>query len=111
MIKISMLYPFHENAKFDINYYINTHAPMVRKLLGSALKGYEIEQGISGLEPDSKPVYITIAHLYVDSLDEFKTAYGHHIDLIQGDIPNYTDIQPIRQISRVGVRMSQRSIS
>ena len=96
MIKISMLYPFSENARFDIEYYVNTHAPMARKLLGTALKGFEIEHGLSGLEPDSTPAYIAVAHPYVESLDEFKVAYGRNVEAIQGDIPNYTDIPSIR---------------
>lgn len=101
MIKISLRYPFDENRRFDIDYYVNRHAPMARNLMGPALKGFEIEHGISGREPDSKPTHVAIAHLYFDSVDDFKSSYGPHAAEIQSDIPNYTDIQPILQISSV----------
>lgn len=101
MIKISLLYPHDENKRFDIDYYVNTHAPWVRKLMGTALKGFEIEHGVSGLDPNSKPTYVAAAHLYFDSVDDFKSSYGPNAAEIQKDIPNYTDIQPVRQISSV----------
>lgn len=101
MIKISLLYPNDENKRFDIDYYVNTHAPWARKLMGTALKGFEIEHGISDPEPGTKPTYVAAAHLYFDTVDNFKSSYGPNAAAIQNDIPNYTDIQPIRQISNV----------
>jgi hypothetical protein len=43
MIKVSVLYPHKEDFKFDMNYYINSHIPMVGEKLGSALKGVFME--------------------------------------------------------------------
>jgi hypothetical protein len=48
MVKISVLYPNREGTKFDMAYYLNHHIPMVRQLLGSALQGVSVEEGISG---------------------------------------------------------------
>ena len=48
MIKVSVFYPYKEDAKFDMNYYTNSHIPMVGEKLGSALKGASMEQGIGG---------------------------------------------------------------
>ena len=101
MIKISLLYPHDDEKRFDVGYYVNTHAPWARKLMGSALKGFEIEQGVSSLEPGSKPTCIAAAHLYFDTVEDFKSSYGPDAAEIQADIPNYTDIQPVRQVSNV----------
>ena len=70
-------------------------------MLGAALKGYEIEHGLSGREPGSNPTYVAIANLYFDSVEDFKSSYGPNAAEIQSDIPNYTDIQPTMKISRV----------
>ncbi|NJM25975.1 MAG: EthD family reductase [Bacteroidia bacterium] len=35
MIKVSVLYPAQEGATFNMNYYTDTHAPLVVRLLGS----------------------------------------------------------------------------
>lgn len=70
MIKISLRYPYSENGRFDIDYYVNKHAPWARMLMGAALKGFEIEHGVSGREPGSDPTYVAIANLYFDSVDD-----------------------------------------
>ena len=45
--------------------------------------------------------YRVICHLSFDSVDAFQTAFGANAPQIMGDIPNYTDIQPMVQISEV----------
>jgi len=35
MIKVSVLYPNPENARFDTAYYLHHHIPMVREVLGT----------------------------------------------------------------------------
>ena len=64
MIKVSVLYPNNEGSKFDMNYYCNTHIPMVREKLGKVCKGVAVEQGVSGATPGSRPAFIAMGHLY-----------------------------------------------
>ena len=101
MIKISLRYPYYEKGRFDFDDFINRHAPWARRLMGPALKGFEIERGTSGREPASNPNPIAIANLYFDTVDDFRSSYGQNAAEIQDDIPNYTDIQPTMQISQV----------
>jgi hypothetical protein len=42
MIKVDVFYP--QSKKFDWDYYINKHTPMLRKLMGLALKKVAIER-------------------------------------------------------------------
>lgn len=101
MIKVSVFYPNEEGKKFDMDYYLNNHVPMVQQKLGAALKGGAVEQGLGGAEPGSPATYIAMGHLYFDSVEAFQTAFGPHAEAIMGDVPNYTDIQPTIQISEV----------
>ncbi len=101
MIKVSVLYPNSETTKFDMDYYLAHHMPLVQKLLGSALRGVFVEQGLSGAQADSSPAYIAMGHLLFDSLQEYQTSFGPHAPAIVGDIPNYTNSQPTIQISEV----------
>ena len=103
MIKVSVFYPNEEGKKFDMEYYCNKHIPMVQQKLGAALKGGAVEQGLGGVEPGSRATYIAMGHLYFDSVEAFQTAFGPHAESIMGDIPNYTDIQPLIQISEVKI--------
>jgi len=103
MIKVSVFSPERAGSKFDMDYYCNTHIPMVREKLGAACKGAAVEQGMSGATPGSRPGFIAMGHLYFKSVEEFQTALGPHAEAIMADIPNYTDIQPTIQISEVKV--------
>ena len=101
MIKVSVLYPNNEGAKFDMAYYLNKHIPMVKEKLGAACKGAAVEAGLSGAAPGTRATYIAMGHLYFDTVDAFQTAFGPHTQAIMGDIPNYTNTQPTIQISEV----------
>jgi uncharacterized protein (TIGR02118 family) len=101
MIKVSVLYPNGTNNKFDMNYYLAKHIPMVKQKLGSACKGLAVDQGITGGAPDAPAAYVAMAHLTFDSLEAFQKAFGPHAEAIMGDVPNYTNSQPTVQISQI----------
>ena len=66
MIKVSVFYPNQEGSKFDMDYYCNSHMPMVRQKLGAACKGAAVEQGIAGATQGSRPAFIAMGHLYFE---------------------------------------------
>lgn len=101
MIKVAILYPTEEGGTFDMDYYATRHMPLVARLFGESLKLYEIEKGISGRTPDDPIPYVAIGYLYFDDLAAYQNAFGPNADEIRSDIPNYTNIVPIIQISKV----------
>jgi uncharacterized protein (TIGR02118 family) len=101
MIKVGVFYPKKEGGKFDMKYYLEKHIPMVRQKLGGALKGVAVEQGLSGGMPGAPITYQVIAHLTFDSVEAFQSAFGPHANSVMADLPNYTDVQPIVQVSEV----------
>lgn len=104
MIKVSVLYPHISEEKFDIDYYINVHMPMVREKLGAALKGMAVEHGISGPSSKLAPTYVCMGHMLFDSIDAYKAAFMPLAAEIMADSPNYTKVKPVVQISEI--RMS-----
>ncbi len=101
MIKVSAIYPNGEGKKFDMDYYCNTHIPKISGLLGDTLKGVTVEKGLSGVAPGSPSPYAVIGNLYFSSLEEFGKAFELITDKIIGDVPKFTNIQPIIQVSEV----------
>ena len=101
MIKVTILYPNAEGKTFDMDYYSNKHMPMVAELLGDSLKHLEIDKGIAGRGPEESIPYLAIGYLYFDKLSAYQNSFGPHAEKIVGDIPNYTNIQPVVQISEV----------
>src|SRR5262245_10649161 len=101
MINVNVLYPNKDGSKFDMNYYLSTHIPMVKRLMGSALKGCVVEQGLGGAAPGTKADFSVLCHLKFDSVEAFQKAFGPHAAEIGGDIKNYSSEQPIIQLSDV----------
>ena len=95
MIKVTVAYPNEEGKKFDMDYYVNKHIPMLACLLtpGGLIRG-EVEKGISGTDPNSPPMYVAVACLYFSAVEEVHAVFSTHGRAIMGDIPNYTDIKP-----------------
>jgi uncharacterized protein (TIGR02118 family) len=100
-IKVSILYAQADGKSFDMDYYSNKHMPMVAELFGDALVQYEIDKGITGRTTDEPLPYIAIGTFYFDTLEEYERVFRLNAEQILGDIPNYTDIQPLVQISEV----------
>ncbi|MBF0458996.1 MAG: EthD family reductase [Nitrospirae bacterium] len=103
MIEVSILYPNSEGSRFDLDYYCTKHMPMSIRLLGEALRGVTVEQGLSGGLPGSKAAYVAIARLRFDSTEAFYAAFVPHAEVLQGDIQNYTDVEPVIQISDIKI--------
>jgi uncharacterized protein (TIGR02118 family) len=94
---VNVTYPNKEGAKFDFEYYLAKHVPMVSALLG---KEIEVNKGIG--TPNGAPVpFLCIARIWIDSLEEFTAAMAQHGGKIMGDIPNYTNVTPVLQIEEV----------
>jgi len=103
MIKVSVMYPHQSGARFDHAYYRDRHLPLVKARLGDACRSYTIDKGLAGGAPGSPATYVAMCHIFVDSVEAFQKGFGAHAAEIMGDIPNYTDIQPVVQISEVVV--------
>ena len=100
-IKVSVLYPNHENKSFNMDYYCNKHVPMVAGLLGDAVIGASVEKGLGGGAPDTPAEYVAMGNLYFSTMESFQNSFGPHAETIMGDIPNYTNIEPVIQVSEV----------
>src|SRR5260221_2334360 len=99
MIKVSVLYPGGEGKTFDWNYYSGKHVPMVKNLLGDSVKVISIDKGIAGRTPGSPATYVAMFHMYFKTITAYQNSFGPNAEKIIKDIPNYTNIQPLVQIS------------
>jgi uncharacterized protein (TIGR02118 family) len=99
MIRTTLLYPNHNGARFDFEYYQNKHLPMVKARLGAALKHLSIDKGIAGSAPNAPAPFLVLAHMRFNSVAEFQQAMAPHLEFIMKDVPNFTDIVPVPMIS------------
>jgi uncharacterized protein (TIGR02118 family) len=101
MIKVAILYPNGEGKTFDMDYYEKKHMPMVAGFLGKNLKFYEIDNGISGRTPTEKVPFLAIGYFYINDVAEYNKAIAQNRDAVISDFKNYTNVQPVVQISEV----------
>ena len=103
VIKVSTFYPNGEGKTFDMEYYIRKHIPMALGLLGDGVELGAIEMGISGSKPGTPPAYLVMSHIYFDTIEDFEKAFRPNEAEIMSDMPNYTNCEPIIQVSEVTV--------
>lgn len=103
MFNISTIYPRQHGGHFDFNYYLNTHMPLSIELLSRArgFRGVSVERGVEIAQPPVSSSYVAMCHYYFDTLEDFMAAFMSHAEELQGDIANYTNIEPIIQINEV----------
>jgi uncharacterized protein (TIGR02118 family) len=106
VFNIASIYPKMEGYRFDFDYYLNNHMPLSIKLLSQAkgFKGVSVERGIDVGEANIESSYVAMCHYYFDTLENFMAAFMPHAEELQGDIANYTNIEPTIQINKVEIR-------
>jgi uncharacterized protein (TIGR02118 family) len=108
MIKVTVMYPYTEGARFDHDYYRNHHMPLVKARLGNACAYYTVEKGLTGRTPAEPPAFVAMCAFFCDSAESYEAAVQPHRAEIVADIANYTDIMPRVQFSEVVVERSDR---
>jgi uncharacterized protein (TIGR02118 family) len=103
MIKVSVMYPNKPGSRFDHEYYRDRHMPMVKTRMGQNCRYYTVDKGIAADMPGTPPPYIAMCHIFCDSIEAFTSGFGPHVGDILADIPRYTDLTPVMQISEVVV--------
>ena len=103
MTTISILYPNKPGGRFDMAYYAEKHMPLSIELLGAhpGFRAVSVEKGVGGAAPGSPPAFIALCLYTFESAEAFMAAFTPHAARLQGDMPNYTDIEPVIQINEV----------
>ena len=100
MFCVSVAYPRKDGGTFDFDYYTRNHVPLVARLVGANAVRAEVRKGIAS--PDgSAPSFVCLANFWINSFEEFQATLAAHGSEIMGDIPRFTNIQPILQIDEV----------
>ncbi len=99
MVSLTVLYPKSESSHFDHDYYINKHIPLVRERFTSmGLTDVRLVRGTT--TPDGSAArFELIGLLSFPSDAELSAALAAHGGEVMGDVPNFTNIQPVIQIS------------
>lgn len=99
---ITVIYPAAEDATFNLDYYMKTHMPLVLENWNRfGMSGYKVSKFVGTATGASSP-YTIQALLHFDSLESFrKAAQGPPAQAIMGDIPNFSNKEPVIMVGDV----------
>ena len=101
MIKVAILYPNEEGKTFNMDYYSTKHMPMAASLFGKSLKAMSVDKGLASGRPNEPIPFLAIGYFFFDDMETYKSAMGPNSAKLGADVPNYTNIKPIIQVSEV----------
>ena len=102
MIRLQAFYPNTEDGFFDHDYYVNKHVPVVNELLGPlGMVGIEVSRGTEAMD-GGKAAYTCVVTVTFESREAMDNGFsGERRDRLLNDIANFTDVEPIIQVSEV----------
>ena len=101
MYKVNVMYPNQEGGTFNFEYYKDTHMEMVMKHLRPfGLADVSVEKGVSGGGGAPAP-YVCIGSLFFETEDGYDRGTAEVGHILRGDIVNFTNIKPVRQVSEI----------
>ena len=99
MILVTAMYPHQPGSRFDHDYYLRKHIPLLKeRWSGMGLDDVRLVRGVGTPDGGEAP-YRVITLLTFRSLQDFQNAAAAHAAEILGDVPNFTDAPPVLQIS------------
>jgi uncharacterized protein (TIGR02118 family) len=102
MIRVNVLYPAGDNVRFDFDYYVQRHMPLVKdRLRPLGMTELWAEKGMGGLAPGVPATYVCVATLEFTSSEALQQGLATHGPEILADIPKFTNAQPVIQVSEV----------
>ena len=101
MIKIRVVYPNKLDGRFDLDYYLAEHMPLVARLYGDfGLISWEVEKGTS-MSAKIAADYLLACNLCFDSMQNAKLALKNEGGKVMKDVENFTDIVPVISFGEV----------
>ncbi|WAO88885.1 Hypothetical protein NCS54_00625000 [Fusarium falciforme] len=99
---ITVLFPNEPDAKYDFEYYVSKHMPLIQECWGKyGAKSWSATQFTGGLDGSPSP-YAFGSVVEWEDADQVKTAFeGPEAAEIMGDVANFSNKQALFLLGRV----------
>ena len=98
MTIVSVLYPQTHDSRLDYGYYLQTHIPLVKeRWTPLGLERVEMVRGTASMDGGA-PAFAMLTTLYFTSDNHLQQSLTEHGNEVLGDIPNFTDGEPVMQL-------------
>ncbi|ALJ14316.1 EthD family reductase [Sphingopyxis macrogoltabida] len=101
MLCITAIYPNEPGSRFDAGYYQSSHARTAQALLAPhGLTAIRTTVGTAALD-GSPPPFWAVSEMHFTSRAAFDAGIAAEGAALFADIPNYTNVTPILQVSEL----------
>jgi uncharacterized protein (TIGR02118 family) len=98
-MSLQVMHPITETTNFDYDYYFNKHMQIVGETLGEHIQSTLVTKSIAG-GPDIPAGYYAIATIVFEDQSAMDLALSKAGPAF-GDIPNFTNTEPVMLIGEV----------
>ena len=101
LAKVTGTYRWHEDARFDHEYYESAHTSLTTQLLAPlGLVRFECDRTVSS-GPWQPGAVVATSNAYFESVAAAREAVAKVGAALAADLPNYTNIRPVLHVSEV----------
>jgi uncharacterized protein (TIGR02118 family) len=97
---MTIVYENKPGVRFDFDYYVNTHMPLIMKLYGKSISRFELRRGQPGAD-GALPPYVATITIWIADGKAFDEAAAKHQAGLRADVPKFTDAVLIAQRDKI----------
>jgi uncharacterized protein (TIGR02118 family) len=97
---MTIVYQNGPDVRFDFEYYVNTHMPLIMRLYGKSISRFELRRGQPGADGALPPYAATITIWIADPV-AFDAAAVEHQAGLRADVPKFTNATLIAQRDKI----------
>lgn len=98
-LSLQVIYPVADGTRFDMEYYLGTHMPLVAEHMGAHIENTLVTKGVAG-GPDTPPPFHAVATMTFADREALDAAMAAAPPVI-ADIANFTDTTPQMLVGEV----------
>ena len=97
---MTIVYQNGPDVKFNFDYYITTHMPLIMRLYGKSISRFELRRGQPGAD-GAAPPYVATITIWIADGAAFDAAQKEHQAGLRADVPKFTNAVLIAQRDRI----------
>jgi uncharacterized protein (TIGR02118 family) len=97
---MTITYQNGPDVRFNFDYYVNTHMPLIMRLYGKSISRFELRRGLPGADGAPPPFVATIT-IWIADGKAFDEAQVQHQAGLRADVPKFTNAVLAAQRDRI----------
>ncbi len=97
---MTIVYQNGADVRFDFDYYVNIHMPLIMRLYGKSISRFELRRGQPGAD-GAKPPYVATITIWIADGVAFDKAQAEHQAGLRADVTKFTNAVLIAQRDRI----------